>query len=134
MPRGKPLKRAKPMPSGGQPGDAGAQPAVNKTEAIRALIEECTRAGRDTAPKRLTEELQRRYPSEEWTIAYVSSIKSKLKKRRPQRVGAGPSPGEAGLVPAQDPVALVLALKSLAREAGGLDRLRQLIEALQSDG
>ena len=133
MPRGKPLKRAKPMPLGSQPGDGG-QPAVNKTEAIRALIEECTRAGRDTAPKRLTEELQRRYPSEEWTIAYVSSIKSKLKKRRPQRVGASPSPGEAGLVPAQDPVALVLALKSLARQAGGLDRLRQLIEALQSDG
>ena len=133
MPRGKPLKRAKPMPPGSQPGDGG-QPAVNKTEAIRTLIEECTRAGRDTAPKGLTEELKRRYPSEEWTIAYVSSIKSKLKKRRSQRVPASPPPGEASLVPAQDPVALVLALKSLARQAGGLDRLRQLIEALQSDG
>ena len=133
MQRGRPRKQAEPMTPGGQAG-GGRQPAVNKTEAIRALIEECTRAGRDTAPKGLTEELKRRYPSEEWTIAYVSSIKSKLKKRRPQRVGASPSPGQAGLVPAQDPVALVLALKSLARQAGGLDRLRQLIEALQSDG
>jgi hypothetical protein len=121
------------MTPGGQAG-GGRQPAVNKTEAIRVLVEERTQAGLATAPKGLTEELKRRYPSEEWTIAYVSSIKSKLKKRRPHRTAAGPPPGEADLVPAQDPVTLVLALKRLAKQAGGLDRLKQLIEALQSDG
>jgi hypothetical protein len=134
MPREKPRKQAEPTTPGGQPGGTGRQPAVNKTEAIRALVEERTRAGRDTAPKGLIEELKRRYPSEAWTIAYVSSIKSKLKKRRPLRAAANPSAGEAGLVPAHDPVALVLALKRLAKQAGGLDRLKQLIEALQSNG
>jgi hypothetical protein len=134
MPRGKPRKQAEPTAPGGQPSGAGRQAAVNKTEAIRALVEECTQAGRDTAPKGLTEELKRRYPSEEWTIPYVSSIKSKLKKRRPQRATASPPPDEGGPGLAQDPVALVLALKRLAKQAGGLDRLRQLIEALQSDG
>jgi hypothetical protein len=121
------------MTPGGQAG-GGRQPAVNKTEAIRALIEERTQAGQDTAPKGLTEELKRRYPSEGWTIAYVSSIKSKLKKRPPQRPAPGLPPGEADVAPVQDLIALVLALKRLAKQAGGLDRLKQLIEALQSEG
>jgi hypothetical protein len=110
---------------------------ANKTEAIRALIEECAGAGRDTAPKALTEELKRRYPSDAWTIAYVSSIKSKLKKRQPGQAPGAPvarPAGEARRMPASDPVALVLALKSLGKQAGGLDRLKQLIEALQSNG
>jgi hypothetical protein len=133
MSRGRPRKQTDPVPPGGQPG-AKRRPAVNKTEAIRELVEECTQAGRGTAPKGLTEELKRRYPSEEWTIAYVSSIKSKLKKRRPRPAASSPPPGDAGFAPSQDPVALVLALKRLAKQAGGLDRLKQLIEALQSEG
>jgi hypothetical protein len=111
----------------------GGQPAVNKTEAIRALLEEWNREGREAPPKALTEELQRRYPAQAWSLPYVSSIKSKLKKRLRQAAPPSP-PGQAGPPPAQDPADLVLALKKLAKQAGGLDRLRRLIEALQSDG
>jgi hypothetical protein len=107
---------------------------VNKTKAIRLLIEEWTQAGRECLPKALTEELKRRYPSEQWTLPYVYSIKSKLKKKRPPQAQTISRREEASLVPAQDPADLVLALKKLAKQAGGLDRLRRLIEALQSDG
>jgi hypothetical protein len=106
---------------------------VNKTEAIRLLIEEWTQAGRECLPKALTEELKRRHPSEQWTLPYVYSIKSKLKKKRPPQAPPVARPEEASPVPAQDPVALVLAVKDLAKQAGGLDRLKRLIEALQSD-
>ena len=107
---------------------------MNKTEAIRALIEEWRQASRECLPKALAEELKRRYPAQVWSLPYVYSIKSKLKKQRPPEV---PPPSRAGLInplPAQDPVALVLAVKNLAKQAGGLDRLKRLIEALQSEG
>ena len=117
------------------PGAAPGRPAaVNKTEAIRLLIEEWTQAGRECLPKALADELKRRYPSEQWTLPYVYSIKSKLKKKRPPPVPPTSRREEASPVPAQDAVALVLAVKNLAKQAGGLDRLKRLIEALQSDG
>src|SRR5262249_55899788 len=116
------------------PTSPGRPRTVNKTEAIRLLIEEWTQSGRDCLPKALTEELKRRHPSEQWSLPYVYSIKSKLKKKRPPHAVAVSRPEEANLVPAQDPVALVLAIKNLAKQAGGLDRLKRLIEALQSDG
>jgi len=117
------------------PGAVPGRPAaVNKTEAIRLLIEEWTQAGRECLPKALADELKRRYPSEQWTLPYVYSIKSKLKKKRPPPVPPTSRRGEASPVPAQDAVALVLAVKNLAKQAGGLDRLKRLIEALQSDG
>jgi hypothetical protein len=128
MQRGKSRQPPKGLPTG-----RAGQAAVNKTEAIRALIEEWTREGREAPPKALTEELQRRYPAQRWSLPYVSSIKSKLKKRLQQAAPPSP-PGQAGPPPAQDPADLVLALKKLAKQAGGLDRLRRLIEALQSDG
>jgi hypothetical protein len=106
---------------------------VNKTEAIQLLMDEWAQAGRECLPKALVEELRRRYPSEQWTLPYVYSIKSKLKKRPPQAPPVS-RPEEANLVPARDAVALVLAVKDLAKQAGGLDRLKRLIEALQSDG
>ena len=112
----------------------GRPGTVNKTEAIRLLIEEWTQAGRECLPKALMEELKRRYPSDQWALPYVYSIKSKLKKKRPPQAPPVSRPEEASLVPAQDPVALVLAVKGLAKQAGGLDRLKRLIEALQSDG
>jgi hypothetical protein len=107
---------------------------VNKTEAIRLLIEEWTQTGRECLPKALTEELQRRYPAERWTLPYVYSIKSKLKKKRSPQAPPVSRPEGANLFPASDPAALVLAVKNLAKQAGGLDRLKRLIEALQSDG
>jgi hypothetical protein len=107
---------------------------VNKTEAIRLLIEEWTQAGRECLPKALTGELKRRYPSEQWTLPYLYSIKSKLKKKRLTQAPPVSRPDEVSQVPAQDPVALVLAVKNLAKQAGGLDRLKRLIEALESDG
>jgi hypothetical protein len=129
MPKGKSRKQLGPE----APKDrAGGPPPVNKTEAIRSLIEEWARAGRQTAPKALTEELKRRYSSKEWSLSYVSSIKSKLKRKQPAPP-VTPSAGETGPIPASDPAALVLAVKNLARQAGGLDRLKRLIEALQSD-
>jgi hypothetical protein len=132
MPRGRPHKQAEVTAPEGQPAERKAQATVNKTEAIRALLERCARDSRDTAPKALVEELRRLYPSERWTLAYVSSIKSKLKKRRPPPPpGAAPPVTTGEEAPAIDPVALVLAVKALAKRAGGLDRLKQLIEALQ---
>jgi hypothetical protein len=107
---------------------------VTKTEAIRLLIEEWTQAGRECLPTKLREELQRRYPSAQWTLPYIYSIKSKLKKLRPPQPPSVSRPEEANPVPASDPAALVLAVKELAKQAGGLDRLKRLIEALQSDG
>jgi hypothetical protein len=108
--------------------------AVNKTEAIRRLIEQWTQLGRECMPKALTVELQRRYPSEQWTLPYVYSIKSKLKKKRPPQAPAVSRPEEVNLGSSQDAAALVLAVKNLAKQAGGLESLKRLIEALQSDG
>jgi hypothetical protein len=107
---------------------------VNKTEAIRLLIQEWTQAGRDCLPKALREELKFRYPSEQWTLPYLYSIKSKLKKKQPPQGPPASRAQERSQGPNQDPVDLVLAVKNLAKQAGGLDRLKQLIEALQSDG
>jgi hypothetical protein len=107
---------------------------VNKSEAIRLLLEEWTQAGRECVPKALREELKRRYPSEQWTLPYLYSIKSKLKKKRPPQARPLSRVEETDQIPDPDPVALVLAVKNLAKLAGGLDRLKRLIEALQSDG
>jgi hypothetical protein len=112
----------------------GRPEALNKTEAIRLLIQEWTQAGRECVPKALREELKRRYPSEQWTLPYLYSIKSKLKKMRPAQAPPVSRAEEASQVPDRDPVALVLAVKNLAKQAGGLDRLKRLIEALQSEG
>ena len=112
----------------------GRPKAVNKTEAIQLLIQEWTQVGRECVPKALREELKRRYPSQQWTLPYLYSIKSKLKKRRPVQAPPVSRAEEASQVPDQDPVALVLAVKNLAKQAGGLDRLKRLIEALQSEG
>ena len=120
-------------PQEGLAAPRGGQPPPNKTEAIRALIEEWTEDGREAPPKALTEELARRYPTHAWSLPYVSSIKSKLKKRLQQATRAS-APGHTGSPLAQDPAYLVLAVKKLAKQAGGLERLRRLIEALQSDG
>jgi hypothetical protein len=133
MPRSKPRERADPEAPKGRAAEAGRQPAVNKTVAIRTLIEEWTQAGQRTAPKTLTEELKRRYPTEEWSLAYVSSTKSKLKKRQPPQAPAAPPVGEGNPLRGRDAVELVLAVKSLAKQAGGLDQLKKLIEALQAD-
>jgi hypothetical protein len=132
MRRGKSPKTPEaPQASTAAPGQPGP---VNKTEAIRLLIEEWTQAGRECLPKALTEELKRRHPAEQWTLPYVYSIKSKLKKKRPPPTRPASRPEEASLVPAQDAVALVLAVRTLAKQAGGLDRLKRLIEVLQGDG
>ena len=128
MPRGKSRK-----PHEGRAAGPSGQTPLNKTEAIRALIEEWTQDGREALPKALTDELARRYPAHAWSLPYVSSIKSKLKKRLQHAAPASP-PGQTGSPLAQDPADLVLAVKKLAKQAGGLDRLRRLIEALQSDG
>jgi len=114
-------------------GVAGPPKAVNKTELIRLLIQEWTQAGLECVPKALREELKRRHPSEQWTLPYLYSIKSKLKKRRPAQAPPASRVVEASQVPDQDPIALVLAVKNLAKQAGGLDRLKRLIEALQSE-
>src|SRR4051812_9177193 len=99
MRRGKSQKTPEaPRAPAAVPGRPGA---VNKTEAIRLLIEEWTQVGRECLPKALTEELKRRYPSERWTLPYVYSIKSKLKKKRPPQDPPVPRPEEAGSVPAQ---------------------------------
>lgn len=132
MRRGKSPKTPEaPQAPAAAPGRPGP---VNKTEAIRLLIEEWTQAGRECLPKALAEELKRRYPSEQWTLPYVYSIKSKLKKQRPPPARPASRTEEASPVPAHDAVALVLAVKTLAKQAGGLDRLKRLIEALQNDG
>src|SRR5262249_2356823 len=112
----------------------GRPDELNKTEAIRLLIQEWTQAGRVCVPKALREELRRRYPSEQWTLPYLYSIKSRLKKKQPPQAPPLSRVEEADQVPDQDPVALVLAVKNLAKQAGGLDRLKRLVEALQSDG
>src|SRR5260370_1834688 len=97
MRRGKSRK-----PQEGLAAGPGGQPPVNKTEAIRALIEEWAQDRREAPPKALTEELARRYPAHAWSLTYVSSIKSKLKKRLPHAAPASP-PGQAASPPTQDP-------------------------------
>ncbi len=132
MRRGKSQKTPEAPPA---PAAVSGRPAgVTKTEAIRLLIEEWTQEGRECLPKALTEELKRRYPAQQWTLPYVYSIKSKLKKKRLPQAPPVSAPGQAGLPDTQDPATLVLAVKNLAKQAGGLDRLKRLIEALQSDG
>lgn len=96
MRRGKSQKTPEAPPA---PAAVSGRPAeVTKTEAIRLLIEEWTQEGRECLPKALTEELKRRYPAQQWTLPYVYSIKSKLKKKRPPQDPPVFPPGQTGSV------------------------------------
>ncbi len=102
------------------------QTEVNKSEEIRKLLRENpeikakevvdTLAGRGIAVK----------PGLFYLIKGKMSVKKGRKKRGPREKVAAAADGSRST----NPVTLVLNIKKLAEEAGGMAKLKQLIEAI----
>ncbi|HEX4609744.1 MAG TPA: hypothetical protein VH092_16210 [Urbifossiella sp.] len=96
---------------------------VNKSQAIRDLFAEDPKMDSKTVIERLSEQGIKVSP----TMVYYVRSKQKLAERKVKRdrVAASSRSTASG-----DPVELVVRVKALAREAGGIGRLKQLVDLL----
>lgn len=98
-------------------------PKVNKSKAIRDLFAVEPKMDSKTVIQKLAEKGVKVSP----TMVYY--VRSKLKwadrKAKRDRVAAS-----SRLTPAKNPVDLVLRVKELAREVGGIAQLKQLVDVL----
>ena len=96
---------------------------INKSEAIREVIAQNPKAG----SKEVVNLLGQRGIKVSSTLVYYIMSKGKLAKRKQKREKvAALSRGTH----AANPVELVLKVKALAREAGGINDLQRLVNAL----
>jgi hypothetical protein len=107
-----------PKPSQGGNGKSG-----NKSEAIRDMIAQNPKA----QSKEIVSLLGARGVKVQPSLVYYIKSKQKNSKRRQKRERVAATSERTG---AGDPVALVLKVKALAREAGGIANLQQLVGAL----
>src|SRR5690349_21361079 len=108
------------MPKASQGG--GRKPG-NKSEAIREMI-----AQHPGAPSReIVSLLAGKGVKVRPSLVYYIKSKQNSQRRRQRREKVAATSERTG---AADPVALVLKVKSLAREAGGILNLQQLVDAL----
>src|SRR5438105_3509405 len=92
---------------------------VNKSQAIRDLFTENSKASVKDIINTLGERGIKVQPS------LVYFIKGKLKRLRRKQIGRRMK--EAGVI---NPVELILKVRSLSREVGGIGKLKQLVDAL----
>jgi hypothetical protein len=104
-------------PSGA--GDAN----VNKSQAVRDLFAEDPKMDSKTVIDRLAGKGVKVSP----TMVYYVRSKMKQAKRKAKRDRVAASPQVAS---ATNPVELVLRVKDLAREVGGIKHLKQLVDLL----
>ena len=100
----------------------GAQ-SVNKSEAIRNLFAENPKADTKVVIARLAEKGVKVSP----TMVYYIRSKQRLAKRKAKRAQVAESSRKSGAV---NPVELVLRVKDIAREVGGIRNLKQLVDLL----
>ena len=102
---------------------AGNGKAVNKSQAIRDLFAEAPTVDSKTVIARLGERGVKVTPT---MVYYVrSKLRQANRKAKRERVAASSRQSGAG-----NPVEVVLRVKDLAREVGGIRHLKQLVDLL----
>jgi hypothetical protein len=96
---------------------------VNKSEAVREALAQNPGATSKEIVSLLAQQRLRVKPA----LVYSIKWRLKLRKRRQQRQAATENSRETSPV---DPVKLVMQVKSLANQAGGVRKLQQLVDAL----
>jgi hypothetical protein len=104
-------------------GTAGNGKPVNKSQAIRDLFAETPEADSKTVIARLAERGVRVSP----TMVYYVRSKMRQAKRKAKRERVAASSRQTG---AGNPVEVVLRVKDLAREVGGIKNLKLLVDLL----
>jgi len=102
--------------------DSGAT-KVNKSKAIRELFAADPRMDSKTVIQKLAE----KGVKVSATMVYYVRSKLKMADRRAKRDRVAAS---SRLTPSKNPVELVVHVKELAREVGGIARLKQLVDLL----
>jgi hypothetical protein len=96
---------------------------VNKSAEIRALLE--------ANPKLKTEEIVKTLADRgiqvSGNLVYLVRAKMRSRRRKMKRAAAFDAGVRAGM---RDPVQLILKVRALGNEAGGLLKLKQLVDAL----
>jgi hypothetical protein len=96
---------------------------VNKSQAIRDVFAEDPKAQTQAVIDRLAEKGVRVSP----TMVYYVRSKQRLAKRKAKRARVAESSQKTGIA---NPVELVLRVKDMAREVGGIRHLKQLVDLL----
>jgi hypothetical protein len=96
---------------------------VNKSQAIRDLFAVNPKADSKTVIAQLAEKGIKVSP----TMVYYVRSKQKLANRKAKRERVAESSRQTGI---KNPVELVLRVKDLAREVGGIKSLKQLVDLL----
>jgi hypothetical protein len=96
---------------------------VNKSKAIRELLAADPKADSTSVIERLAEKGVKVSP----TMVYYVRSKLKQAKQRAKRLRVAESSRQSG---AKNPVEIVLRVKDLAREVGGIVHLKQLVDLL----
>ena len=96
---------------------------ANKSQAIRDVFAENPKTDTKTVIARLAEKGMKVSP----TMVYYIRSKQHHANQKAKRERAAESSRRAG---AADPVELVLRVKDLAREVGGISHLKQLVDLL----
>jgi hypothetical protein len=96
---------------------------VNKSEAVRGVLAQNPKATSREVIAQLAEKGIKVAP----TMVYYVRSKLKQASRRAKRERAAESSRQSG---AKNPVELVLRVKDLAREVGGIRYLKQLVDLL----
>jgi hypothetical protein len=97
--------------------------AVNKSAAIREMLAEHPAAG----PKEVVTLLAEKGVKVTPTLVYYIKSKSNQAKRKQKRERVAETSRKTGSV---NPVDLILKVKALSREAGGIQSLKQLVDVL----
>ena len=100
----------------------GAQ-SVNKSQAIRDIFAENPKADTKSVIARLGEKGVKVSP----TMVYYVRSKQQLARRKAKRARVAESSRKTGT---PNPVELVLRVKDMAREVGGIRNLKQLVDLL----
>jgi hypothetical protein len=97
--------------------------STNKSEAIRELLAQQPAA----SVREIVSTLGQKGIKVRPTLVYFIRSKQRQQTRRQKRQRAAENSARAGVA---DPVKLILAVKSLAQDAGGMRHLKQLVDAL----
>lgn len=95
----------------------------NRSEAIREMLAQDPKAASRTIVKQLAEKGIKVTP----TLVYYVKSKQNQAKRQKKRTDAA---AMSQRMTANNPVELVIRIKSLAREVGGMKTLKQLVDLL----
>lgn len=96
---------------------------VNKSAEIRAILEKNPK----TPAKEITASLAGKGIKVSQNLIYFIKAKMGAKRRKAKRLKAAAAGKNAGMA---NPVQLVLKVRSLAAEAGGIRNLKQLVDVL----